>query len=455
MYARQTYADLLSLEVFNYLTNHGVNLFYINNLGKIDNIQERKSTLKNIDEGSASIFSKYEDYLIFKDIRRENIFNIIGGQRVTIDVPEYYENSIYCYGPCTALGAFSTDDKTIESYLQNILNETGYKYRVVNCGGVGSGEILNNDLNSLYLIMDTEFKSGDIVIHFGGTMWNYLIHLPKDRRIDFEDIFNNPPFDKLHCFKDISAGHIDESGNEAVAKVIFDRIKPLLIRKESVTPFFDRLERHSKIDSELEKYLKELSKERVEFENIGAIVMNCNPFTKGHMYLIEQALKKVDFLYIFVVEEDLSEFSFKDRFAIVQENCKKFNNVKVIPSGKYMISSFTFAEYFKKEKLQDKNILPAKDVKLFGSFIAPCLNIKMRFVGEEPLDKVTRQYNEAMKKFLGDYGVILVEIPRLKLSNGEIINATKVRKLINEGNFEECKTYLTEETYNYISHIFN
>ncbi len=168
------------------------------------------------------------------------------------------------------------------------------------------------------------------------------------------------------------------------------------------------------------------------------------------MYLIENALKKVDFLYIFVVEEDLSEFSFKDRFAIVQKNCKRFNNVKVLPSGKYMISSFTFAEYFKKDDLQEKNIMPAKDVRLFGSAIAKCLNIKFRFVGEEPLDNVTRQYNETMKQILGDYGIKLIEVPRCKLPSGEIINATKVRKLLKEGKFQECRQYLTEETYSYI-----
>ena len=37
---------------------------------------------------------------------------------------------------------------------------------------------------------------------------------------------------------------------------------------------------------------------------IGGVVMNCNPFTLGHRYLIEQSLNQVDYLYIFVVEEE-------------------------------------------------------------------------------------------------------------------------------------------------------
>lgn len=47
---------------------------------------------------------------------------------------------------------------------------------------------------------------------------------------------------------------------------------------------------------------------------IGAIVMNCNPFTYGHQYLIETAARLVNLLYIFVVEEDKSIFPFSQRY---------------------------------------------------------------------------------------------------------------------------------------------
>ena len=36
------------------------------------------------------------------------------------------------------------------------------------------------------------------------------------------------------------------------------------------------------MDSNLKNYLESLEKERVNSENIGAMVMNCNPFTRGH-----------------------------------------------------------------------------------------------------------------------------------------------------------------------------
>ena len=205
-------------------------------------------------------------------------------------------------------------------------------------------------------------------------------------------------------------------------------------------------------NSDLMKYLDVLKNERVNYENVGAIVMNCNPFTRGHLYLIEQAQKRVDFLYVFVVEEDHSDFTFKDRFAIVKANCKDLKNIKVLPSGKFMISRITFAEYFSKDDLQgEQTKIPAMDIRLFGQAIAPTLNITKRFVGEEPLDTVTCQYNKAMRDMLPSYGVELIEIPRLTIENSEPINATKVRKLISEGNLKACKPYLTMQTYLYIS----
>lgn len=71
---------------------------------------------------------------------------------------------------------------------------------------------------------------------------------------------------------------------------------------------------------ELEEWRSSL--ERFEVEGnaaVGSIVMNCNPFTLGHRYLIEYASKYVDYLYIFVVEEDKSFFPFSDRIDLIKK----------------------------------------------------------------------------------------------------------------------------------------
>ena len=177
--------------------------------------------------------------------------------------------------------------------------------------------------------------------------------------------------------------------------------------------------------------------------------MNCNPFTLGHEYLIEYAAARVKKLYIFVVEEDRSEFKFADRFKLVEAGTKQFPNVEVLPSGKFIISQKTFSGYFNKENLQDVAVDSSEDVEIFAEEIAPTLGITIRFVGEEPEDTVTKSYNETMKKILPKFGVEVAEIPRKKIFD-EVISAKKVRELLKVGDFEKLKNLVPESTLNFL-----
>lgn len=174
---------------------------------------------------------------------------------------------------------------------------------------------------------------------------------------------------------------------------------------------------------------------------VGAIVMNCNPFTLGHQYLIESALKKVSFLYIFVVSEDKSEFKFQDRMKLVLEGTKHLSNIKVIPSGKFIISQNTFSSYFEKYKKQDIIIDTTEDVEIFARHIAPVLGVSVRFLGEEPFDMITRQYNNKMLEILPRYGIDVDIIKRKEVEN-QVISASKVRKLIEENKIEEIRKFV-------------
>lgn len=132
---------------------------------------------------------------------------------------------------------------------------------------------------------------------------------------------------------------------------------------------------------------------------VGCIVMNCNPFTKGHLALITYAASRCSLLHIFVVEEDRSLFPFEVRMRLVKEGTAHLPNVKIHPSGPYMISSATFPTYFLKKGEDAARIQSELDITLFASRIAPLFHITKRFAGEEPLDPVTRDYNEAMIRF--------------------------------------------------------
>ena len=204
-------------------------------------------------------------------------------------------------------------------------------------------------------------------------------------------------------------------------------------------------------NSQLEEYKNKLREKRLA---VGCIVMNCNPFTLGHEYLVEYASSRVNKLYIFVVEEDRSQFKFADRFKLVQEGTKIFPNVEVIPSGQFIISQQTFSGYFNKESLQDVQVDSSEDVEIFAKEIAPTLGITVRFVGQEPEDTVTNQYNENMKRILPQHNIEVCEIPRREI-NGEVISAKRVRSALEANDFDKIKLLVPKTTYNFLVENFS
>lgn len=182
---------------------------------------------------------------------------------------------------------------------------------------------------------------------------------------------------------------------------------------------------------------------------MGAIVMNCNPFTLGHRHLIEQALTQCDYLAIFVVQEDKSVFPFEDRLHLVDMCTADLKNVVVIPSGSFIISSLTFSEYFNKSEMQERVVDSSLDVTIFAREIAPCLHITKRFAGEEPFDAVTNQYNETMRRILPEYGIEFIEIPRKK-SGEDVISASRVRALLEKRDFESIRPLVPDPVFHYL-----
>lgn len=181
----------------------------------------------------------------------------------------------------------------------------------------------------------------------------------------------------------------------------------------------------------------------------GAVVMNCNPFTNGHLHLVEYAAGQCDNLYVFVVEEDKSVFPFDVRLSLARKNTEHIKNAKVIPGGKYIISSSVFPSYFIKEYSDITRTHAELDLKIFARYVCPALGITKRFVGEEPNDRVTAEYNRVMKEILGQNGIEQIIIERKKDENGRIISASEVRKLLAENDFAKVRSVVPEATYDF------
>lgn len=177
----------------------------------------------------------------------------------------------------------------------------------------------------------------------------------------------------------------------------------------------------------------------------GVVVMNCNPFTLGHRYLIELAAKQVERLFVMVVREDCSLFAYAERKAMVEQGVAHLKNVTVIDGSEYAISQATFPTYFLKRLDDAADTQMLLDLDLFRRHIAPALGATVRFVGTEPTDQLTRRYNELMHEVLTD----VREISRLE-KEGNAVSASRVRKAMEQGDMSTIRQLVPPTTLPYI-----
>lgn len=179
----------------------------------------------------------------------------------------------------------------------------------------------------------------------------------------------------------------------------------------------------------------------------GCIVMNCNPFTLGHRYLVESASRMVEHLFVIVVREDRSAFSYQERKAMVAAGTADLKNVTVCDGSEYAISNTTFPTYFLKRLSDATDTQILLDLDLFRRHIAPALGAEVRFVGTEPTDELTRRYNELMMESLGKDHV--VQIPRLE-NGGVAVSASRVRRAMDSNSLKEAAQLVPPTTLPYI-----
>ena len=437
------YNKLMIKNCLNYISNKGVYIcsivywnshteYYKDLMKKLKKPKTFEEVINTVyDKETSKIIASTEYSLISKngivslEDYTSDYYNVKNGERKTCNQPNEYDKTIYFIGPCLMVGKLSKDEDTIESKLQELLNNNGYKIKVVNYGSWGS------DISKINKIIELPLKKNDILIV-------HINNINLENNINLYDVLEKYNVSDKYLVD--GAEHCNSIINEYYAKEIYNKVLPHL--NETNNDYI-----HIDMNILFISYIYEFfhNVDLNKYNNIGSIVMNCNPFTKGHRYLIEEALKKVDYLIIFVVEENKSLFSFNTRFKCVVEGTSDLKNVIVVPSGNFILSNQTFPEYFVKIK-DDSLINNIKyDLTLFGKYIAPILNIKYRFVGKESNDEVTLEYNKYMKKILPKYNIKLIEIPRKKVNDNDI-SASYVRKLIKEANYDELNNYLPEST---------
>ena len=188
------------------------------------------------------------------------------------------------------------------------------------------------------------------------------------------------------------------------------------------------------------EYIQDLkSKIEFKFENlldnadVASLVMNCNPITEGHLGLIELAAKNHQYVIVFLLEEDLSFFSYKERMTLVYLATLHLSNVIVVPSSNYIVSSLTFPNYFLKDESLKNHQWAVTDALIFKNYFMKYLNISKRYVGTET-SKIMVDYNNALKEVLEDK---IIEVKRFEES-GQVISASLVRQYILSGDIDKA-----------------
>ncbi len=195
-----------------------------------------------------------------------------------------------------------------------------------------------------------------------------------------------------------------------------------------------------------ERYLSRLERETPPPASpaCGAVVMNANPFTNGHRYLVEQAAADCQTLHLFVVSEDRSAIPFPVRYRLVQEGVSGIPHVVLHQTESYLISSATFPSYFLRDSDEAIRMQAALDVEVFCR-IAHRLRITRRFVGEEPFSHVTGIYNDVMAQRLRPTGIALTILPRLAQGDRPI-SASAVRRLLAAEDFPALEQLVPPST---------
>jgi len=272
------------------------------------------------------------------------------------------------------------------------------------------GTVSLNDYIIKCLAVNPSFQGENLA----GKLINQLIEKLKAENKFYYSVFTKHEYEPLF----LSLGFTKIVSTEKVSMLEFGTPKIDLV--------IDRLK--TKIESTLDLKLDD--------SKVCAVVANADPFTNGHLSLVEEGiLKRYDAVLVFIVQENKSYFTDKQRLTLAYVSLLPYENVMVVPSTKYIVSSMTFPGYF----LHDAKLSEwAKvDALIFKEYFMKKLNISMRYIGKETDDYMI-SYNNILKETLGEN---VTELDRVTL-DGQLVSAKTVRKYIQEGNLDEALKYV-------------
>lgn len=280
---------------------------------------------------------------------------------------------------------------------------------------IATGSLYKNTLRSLAVDGD---RQGEALMN---TLISHLIYEANSRG-----------FSKLYLYAKATSAHIFKTlGFSEIAKV------------DGVLSFMENEK------GGFEKYLTGLDKIDKTYEKVAGLVINANPFTKGHLGLVEKACEENDLVHLFIVSDDSSIFPYEIRKKLVIESTKHLDNIIYQETSDYLISTSTFPSYFIKN---EPDVIKAQ-ARLDGAIfvkIAKKLGINKRYLGTEVPDSTTYFYNQVLLEILPKNGIEIELVDRIKIDN-EPISASRVRDFIKNDNIDKTRPLLPDPTYDFLT----
>ena len=365
-------------------------------------------------------------------------FKISGGERLTIGQPEKAGSAIFFFGPCLPVGPYVEDSQTFESFLQKLLNDEGYPYRVYNYG------CWESQYCELLRIASTPMKKGDVAVIFyrAASLPELdrldLLQVLEEHRVPAEWMLDSP----LHCNGKV---------HSLYARALFRMLRDRVLKKEDINKTAPEAQKpQSRKLFPGRKAMEFLYLDRFFWnmpdasgKRISNIGIYGNPFTNGHLHLAKTALEHSDRLIVLVLEEESGLFSFAERYAMACAALRGLGDVIVAPSGPFHGTRVTFREYFTRdETTMEENL--ENEFRIFGELIAPSLGITTRYLGTETGNSMMQRFNRIVTSVLKEYCIETVEIPRKEL-DGVPISASAVRST-NQHRLRELAGHIPPST---------
>lgn len=351
--------------------------------------------------------------MLYQDACKQSFYNIKEGCRITHGGMPDAARRIFMYGACTMIGGYCKDDQTIASYLQGYLNDNDHTdWRVLNkgkcgqvcfCSGMFTDALSENDIAVIW-VPQQEWLSNDTMHKcvYQGNLTKVFLGISSliDHILD----------DYRHCNYKV---------NQKLAEQIYKDICDSEILDSPMHPGIPERQQDYYIDWDVYMYFMDyfyqngLHKEN-DCIRTGAFVMACDSFTQANRIWIKEALKCVDKLYLFIVEDPEMQFSLDDRIRIAKSGVEGLPGVTVVPAGKYIFPNKLSRSIRKGKPDQDAM---EYDCDIWGEVVARQLGIKYRFVTDEVESDAMKEYNQVAKRVLPNFGIKVIEFPR---ENGEV-----------------------------------